>query len=793
MISFSILSIFPAVSALEKPSKKQIDVLRSARDIKIVLHQSQDMGINIEFSPEEEENTKAMLSAFLKYAKLQIKQEDVKNYDAILEIKMRWASRDRQIFISGDILFKGPDMPAYRSFYEGNFYPGWLVNLLYRLGEMTKQVYDFDEVDFLIIELKNKNKGIRSQAAELLYYKTYNRIDPRTVEPLIASLSDEYEYVRKYAVMAMGEIKDTRAVERLITVFKDKDLDVRYAATQALKKIGDAAVKPLIACLKDKDPYVREVAIAILRDMKEPKAIEPLITALKDEDWNVRNTTAKALKNITGQDFGKDQAKWQEWWEQNKIKFGECKEKDLIRSVSEKYLGKIDFSSLPEGIIEYLFTISPNKEHFAFVVKRDNGMCVIVDGKEQKKYDSIWGAGADRKGTFGDRTVIYGYDRKPIFSPDSNKIAYVAQEGTKKFVVVNAIEGKRYDEVCSYKFSPDSQRFGYLAKEAGKIFAIVDAIEGKRYDDVSWFNFSPDSKRFAYIAWVGEREFIVVDGHEKKEYPDIYNIMDYTFSPDGRKLSYIAEGKGAKDFVVINDVKGKLYNRIGEFLFSSDSKRFAYEAGKDGKSFVVIDGVEFTKYSKPSYDKYHVTFSPNSKRVAFIAREGNKEFVVVDGGEGKRYEYNSIGEIHFSPDSKRVAFSVNEGNKSFLVIDGAEETKYENCYIFDVVFSPDSNKVAYLVGCGNKYFGVMDKIEGKKYDKVRSIDFTPDSKRITYIAKEGKKSFVVIDHKEGAKYEYLDQKEVCTGKIIFDSPNKLLYNAMKGDEIYLICEKIQED
>lgn len=320
MISFVILSIFSDISALEKPSKRQIDVLRSARDIKIVLHQSREDGIKIEFSPGEEENIKAMVAAFLRYAKLQIKPEDVKNYDATLEIEMRWGSRDNQIFISGDILFKGPNMPAYRNFYEGNFYPGWLVALLDKLGEMTKEVYNFDEVDFLIIELKNKNKRIRSQSAELLYYKTYNKIDLRAVEPLIASLGDEYEYVRKYAAKSLGEIKDIRAVEPLIAVLKDKNLDVRYAVSKSLEKIGEAAVKPLIALLKDKDSYLREIAIAILGEMKETKAIEPLITALKDEEWNVRNTAAKALKKITGQDFGTDQAKWQQWLEKNKAK-----------------------------------------------------------------------------------------------------------------------------------------------------------------------------------------------------------------------------------------------------------------------------------------------------------------------------------------------------------------------------------------------------------------------------------------------------------------------------------------
>jgi HEAT repeat protein len=55
-----------------------------------------------------------------------------------------------------------------------------------------------------------------------------------------------------------------------------------------------------------------------LGEIKDRRAVKPLIDALGDQIKDVRKKAALALKEITGKDFGKDPAKWQEWWEKNK-------------------------------------------------------------------------------------------------------------------------------------------------------------------------------------------------------------------------------------------------------------------------------------------------------------------------------------------------------------------------------------------------------------------------------------------------------------------------------------------
>jgi HEAT repeat protein len=79
------------------------------------------------------------------------------------------------------------------------------------------------------------------------------------------------------------------------------------------------AVEPLIATLKnDNNGYVRAMAAWALGQIGDRRAIEPLIDGITTESSDVRKRAPLALKEITGQDFGKDSAKWREWWEKNK-------------------------------------------------------------------------------------------------------------------------------------------------------------------------------------------------------------------------------------------------------------------------------------------------------------------------------------------------------------------------------------------------------------------------------------------------------------------------------------------
>ena len=174
---------------------------------------------------------------------------------------------------------------------------------------LRKIIGDFSDVELLIAVLKNENAYVRKYAAEALG----NIGDDRAVEPLSAALKDKNSDVRREVAKALGKIGEP-AVEPLIAALKDENADVRKYAADVLGEIGGArAFEPLIAALKDENADVRREAVWSLRDIGDTRAVEPLIAVLKDKDSDIREEAADALGEITGQDFGTNQTKWQNW------------------------------------------------------------------------------------------------------------------------------------------------------------------------------------------------------------------------------------------------------------------------------------------------------------------------------------------------------------------------------------------------------------------------------------------------------------------------------------------------
>ncbi len=161
------------------------------------------------------------------------------------------------------------------------------------------------------------------------------------------------------------------------------------------------------------------------------------------------------------------------------------------------------------------------------------------------------------------------------FSPDGRRFAYVTKKGEKMVVVVDGTEEKQYDSIRtdSLIFSPDNKRVAYAAKEGNKWLVVVDGVEEKRYDEISKEPiFSPDSKKVAYGTGAGNLQFVVVNGVEEKKF-DRLGESDFLFSQDSQRLAYSAR-KGNKWFVVVGGTEGKTYDNIvaGSIAFDSPER-----------------------------------------------------------------------------------------------------------------------------------------------------------------------------------------------------------------------------
>ena len=87
--------------------------------------------------------------------------------------------------------------------------------------------------------------------------------------------------------------------------------------------------------------------------------------------------------------------------------------------------------------------------------------------------------------------------------------------------MVNGEEGTRYKNISSLTFGSNSIQLIYIAQLGSKQFVVVDGKEGIRYDGVSALTFTPDYQHLAYVAQGGNKQFVVFDETEGKQYDNI--------------------------------------------------------------------------------------------------------------------------------------------------------------------------------------------------------------------------------------------------------------------------------
>ena len=125
--------------------------------------------------------------------------------------------------------------------------------------------------------------------------------DPRAVEPLIVILSREHQSALSRgcdAAQALGEIGDSRAVGPLIAAAHD--VGAMGACSEALGKLGDSAVEPLISALKDGNATATIAVAMALGAIGDARAVAPLIAVLTDagKDRQSRRAAGVGLSRI---------------------------------------------------------------------------------------------------------------------------------------------------------------------------------------------------------------------------------------------------------------------------------------------------------------------------------------------------------------------------------------------------------------------------------------------------------------------------------------------------------------
>jgi HEAT repeat protein len=157
------------------------------------------------------------------------------------------------------------------------------------LGEIGDQ----RGIDPLIRLLSDDDRFVKSRAAYAL-----GLIGEPAVDPLLRALRQGDGNLRWGAAIALGKIRDPRAIEPLIRALADKYENVRAEAATSLAAIGKPALAPLIRFLKFSDRVVRIEVVTALGELKDTDAIQPLIQMLENADEEERKAIADALDAI---------------------------------------------------------------------------------------------------------------------------------------------------------------------------------------------------------------------------------------------------------------------------------------------------------------------------------------------------------------------------------------------------------------------------------------------------------------------------------------------------------------
>ncbi len=440
------------------------------------------------------------------------------------------------------------------------------------------------------------------------------------------------------------------------------------------------------------------------------------------------------------------------------------------------------------GVQEVSVTIrfSPDSKHFAYVALTGSSptepakYVVVVDGVEHRAYNTVLDPSNLRSGPQAQLITPPPAQPGVLFSPVGGRTAYVAATGNAgRFLVVDGVEGKAYDNISDVAFSGDGLHIAYVAmrKNAsgwGDYSVVKDGVEGKWYTAMAVFGvaLNQDGSSLAYAVQqipAGQNQhecFAVMNGVEQ---PVHYEVSDITFSPDGKHLAYV----------------------------SLDMKDVGYLRSEYR---VVLDGADGDLYFGAGWrvnNSGGLKFSPDGRHLAYVAVPANNiRTVIQDGNPGKQYP--SVTDLAFSPDSQHVAYLAGPLT---AVTDGIEAT-YPGIE-GKPVFSPDARRSAAIVTADQyrKAVAADGGVPGKSYDSVTALAFSPDGRHLGYVVQTSNgKYFTVVDSLEGRQYDrvltgdeparpntYLDPKTA----LVFDSNRDFHYLALFDDTVYLVRGSVQ--
>jgi HEAT repeat protein len=117
---------------------------------------------------------------------------------------------------------------------------------------------------------------------------------PEAMAALIGRLRENRHFVRSEAIKALGKYRELRAAEAIVTVMKEDG----FAVEEALRSMGEVAEPALFPLLRSPDSGLRGHACRILAEIGGQKTLQEMQSLPPDRDLGVRMAANDAMKKI---------------------------------------------------------------------------------------------------------------------------------------------------------------------------------------------------------------------------------------------------------------------------------------------------------------------------------------------------------------------------------------------------------------------------------------------------------------------------------------------------------------
>ncbi|MFX1549754.1 MAG: HEAT repeat domain-containing protein [Promethearchaeota archaeon] len=161
--------------------------------------------------------------------------------------------------------------------------------------KIVGEIAEPSTIDYLFNLIEDENGSVRNVVIDALVKFDINKVNAFATE----SLKNPNWKTRRAAVSLLLHTGSKESLDSLISCLNDEDVYIKSWAAMALGKLKDVdSIEPFIQLLKEKDDKIRISAIKALGEIGNKEAIKPLINILGDYNWDVRKEIENALNQI---------------------------------------------------------------------------------------------------------------------------------------------------------------------------------------------------------------------------------------------------------------------------------------------------------------------------------------------------------------------------------------------------------------------------------------------------------------------------------------------------------------